>query len=119
MAEAIFHELASKQGVRDEVSHDSRVHLSIFITIIVRCFKWIVDSAATSGHEAGSPIYSSAQRILKKHGINYEHTARKVSVLLVNVFPITECCKAHLLISELLDHDRGLRKVRLHSGNGQ
>ena len=57
MGEAIFHHLATQKGVRDE---------------------WLIDSAGTGGHEAGSSIYSSAQRTLRKHGIKYEHIARQV-----------------------------------------
>ena len=57
MGEAILHDLATKKGVRDQ---------------------WVIDSAGTGGHEAGSSIYGGAQRVLKKHGINYEHIARQV-----------------------------------------
>lgn len=38
----------------------------------------MIDSAGTGGHEAGNQIYSSAQKVLKKNGINYQHTARQV-----------------------------------------
>ncbi|RNA21318.1 Acid phosphatase soluble [Brachionus plicatilis] len=58
MGEAILHDLATKQGVRDN---------------------WLIDSAGTGGHEAGSRIYSGAQRVLKKYGINYEHIARQIT----------------------------------------
>jgi protein-tyrosine phosphatase len=59
IAEAIMHDLTSKKGVRDQ---------------------WLIDSAGTGGHEAGNPIYGSAQKILNKNGINYQHTARKVNI---------------------------------------
>lgn len=57
MGEAILHDLATKKGVRDQ---------------------WHIDSAGTGGHEAGSSIYSTAQKVLKKYGITYEHIARQV-----------------------------------------
>lgn len=61
MGEAVMHHLATEQGVRDD---------------------WLIDSAGTGGHEAGSPIYPSAKKILTKYGIKYEHTARQVYLLL-------------------------------------
>lgn len=60
MGEAILHDLATKKGVRD---------------------RWSIDSAGTGGHEAGNPIYSTAQKVLRKYGINYEHTARQVKII--------------------------------------
>ncbi len=59
MAEAVFDDLLRKKGVRDE---------------------WMIDSAGTGGHEAGSSIYSSAQKELKKHGNHYKHIARQVII---------------------------------------
>jgi protein-tyrosine-phosphatase len=42
--------------------------------------QWLIDSAGTGGHVAGNPIYGSAQKVLNKNGINYQHTARKVNI---------------------------------------
>ncbi len=57
MAEAVFDDLLRRKGVRDE---------------------WMIDSAGTVSHEAGSSIYSSSENELKKHGNHYKHLSRQV-----------------------------------------
>ena len=60
--------------------HYSR-HYGTFVSIthlISLTLKWLLDSAGTGGHEAGSPIYGTAQKCLNKHNITYKHTARQI-----------------------------------------
>ena len=59
MAEAIFRHIVEEEGLAD---------------------RFEIDSAGTSDYHIGEPPYPGTQRILKKHGIEYEGRARQVTI---------------------------------------
>lgn len=60
MAELIFKKLVQERGVRDRFS---------------------IDSCATSGYEVGNAVYPPALRVLRAHGVEGNHTARRITPL--------------------------------------
>jgi protein-tyrosine phosphatase len=82
MAEAVFRHLANEAGLSDQI---------------------MVDSCGTGGWHAGEPAHTGTQQVLHKHGIDFDHSARKLTH--------SDLADADYLIAMDIDNLNGIHRL--------